>query len=52
MDAEIESALEADSVFRVGRVSGVHGRRVQVRVDKLKNGSHLFYRGGLVGATP
>jgi len=48
MDAETESALEADSVFRVGRVSGVHGRRVQVRVDKLKNGSHLFYRGGLV----
>ncbi len=48
MDPEIEEALEADAVFRVGRVSGVRGRRVQVRVDKEKNSSHLFYRGELV----
>lgn len=48
MDAEVERALEGDAVFRVGRVSRISGRRVQVRVDKEKNSSHLFYRGELV----
>jgi hypothetical protein len=48
MDAEIRQTLEGDAVFRVGRVSRVSGRRVQVRVDKEKNSSHLFYRGELV----
>lgn len=43
-----EWALEQDAVFRVGRVVSVDGRRVRVAVDKLKNGSHLLYRGGLV----
>lgn len=40
--------LEQDAVFRVGRVVSVEGRRVRIAVDKLKNGSHLLYRGGLV----
>lgn len=43
-----ESVLDQDAVFRVGRVVSVDGRRVRVAVDKLKNGSHLVYRGGLV----
>ena len=40
--------LDQDAVFRVGRVVSVEGRRVRIAVDKLKNGSHLLYRGGLV----
>jgi len=43
-----ENVLDQDAVFRVGRVVSVDGRRVRVAVDKLKNGSHLLYRGGLV----
>jgi len=43
-----ENVLDQDAVFRVGRVISVDGRRVRVAVDKLKNGSHLLYRGGLV----
>ncbi len=43
-----ESVLDQDAVFRVGRVVSVDGRRVRVAVDKLKNGSHLLYRGGLM----
>jgi len=41
-------AVEQDGVFRVGRVVSVEGRQVHVAVDKLKNGSHLLYRGGIV----
>ena len=40
--------IDQESVFRVGRVVSVDGRRVRIAVDKLKNGSHLLYRGGLV----
>ncbi|AOZ72290.1 hypothetical protein BK816_02390 [Boudabousia tangfeifanii] len=40
--------LDQDAVFRVGRVVSVDGRRVRIAVDKLKNGSHLLYRGSLV----
>jgi DNA helicase HerA-like ATPase len=43
-----ESLLEQDTVFRVGRVVSVEGRRVRIAVDKLKNGSHLLFRGGVV----
>lgn len=43
-----EAVLEQDAVFRVGRVISVDGRRVRIAVDKLKNSSHLLYRGGLV----
>lgn len=40
--------LEQDTVFRVGRVVSVEGRRVRVAVDKLKNSSHLLFQGGIV----
>lgn len=40
--------LEQDTVFRVGRVLSVDGRRVRVAVDKLKNSSHLLFQGGIV----
>lgn len=40
--------LEQDTIFRVGRVVAVEGRRVRVAVDKLKNSSHLLYQGGIV----
>ena len=40
--------IDQEAVFRVGRVVSVDGRRVRIAVDKLKNGSHLLYRGGLV----
>jgi len=43
-----EDLLQDDSVFRVGTVSAVEGRRVRVSVDKLKNGSHLLYKGDIV----
>jgi len=43
-----EEAIDQEAVFRVGRVVSVDGRRVRVKVDKLKNGSHLLYDGGLV----
>lgn len=43
-----EDARDQQAVFRVGTVVSVDGRRVRVAVDKLKNGSHLLYRGGLV----
>ncbi|MFA4084526.1 ATP-binding protein [Mycobacteroides salmoniphilum] len=40
--------LAQDTVFRVGRVVSVEGRRVRVAVDKLKNSSHLLFQGGIV----
>ena len=43
-----EPLLEDAAVFRVGRVVLVEGRRVRVAVDRLKNGAHLLYRGGIV----
>lgn len=43
-----EEFLQNDSVFRIGRVVSVEGRRVRVSVDKLKNGSHLLYKGEIV----
>lgn len=43
-----EDVAAQDAVFRVGRVVSVEGRQVRVRVDKLKNGSHLLFQGGIV----
>lgn len=40
--------VEQDAVFRVGKVVSVEGRQIRVAVDKLKNGSHLLYKGGVV----
>lgn len=43
-----EESFQNDSVFRIGRVVSVEGRRVRISVDKLKNGSHLLYKGDIV----
>jgi hypothetical protein len=43
-----QDAVEQETVFRVGRVVSVEGRQVRVSVDKLKNSSHLLFRGGIV----
>lgn len=43
-----KDTVEQDAVFRVGRVTGIEGRQVRVSVDKLKNSSHLLFRGGIV----
>ncbi|WP_298873313.1 DUF87 domain-containing protein [uncultured Microbacterium sp.] len=45
---DVDAELQRDAVFRVGRVTAVEGRRISVQVDKLKNGAHLLYRGGIV----
>lgn len=45
---DVDEDLQRDAVFRVGRVTAVEGRRISVRVEKLKNGAHLLYRGGIV----
>ena len=37
-----------DSIFRIGKVVSVEGRSVRVKVDKMKNSSHLLYNGELV----
>jgi len=36
------------SVFKIGIVCSVDGREVRVKVDKLKNSSHLIFKGELV----
>lgn len=43
-----EEVLSQHAVFRVGRVVSVEGRRVRIGVDKLKNGPHLLFQGGIV----
>ncbi|MDK7142354.1 MULTISPECIES: ATP-binding protein [Actinomycetaceae] len=43
-----DDQLDKEAVFRIGKVVSVNGRRVRVAVDKLKNTSHLLYRGGIV----
>lgn len=41
-------AVLNDSIFRIGEVIAVDGRKVKVQVDKLKNVSHLLYKGELI----
>lgn len=43
-----DAYLQRDAVFSVGKVVSVEGRRVRVAVDKLKNSSHLLYKGNVV----
>lgn len=43
-----EALLQHDSVFCVGSVVAVDGRRVRIIVNKLKNSSHLLYKGKIV----
>ncbi|MFU9026797.1 ATP-binding protein [Rhodococcus erythropolis] len=48
MATEDQDLIEQLAVFRVGTVTSVDGRRIRVSVDKLKNGSHLMFKGGIV----
>ena len=43
-----EAILQHDAVFNIGKVTSVEGRRVRIVVNKLKNGSHLLYKGDIV----
>ncbi len=43
-----EEILKRDAVFSIGKVTSVEGRRVRIAVDKLKNSSHLLYKGEIV----
>lgn len=40
--------LNLEDVLRIGKVTAVKGRTVEVLVDKAKNGSHLIYNGSLI----
>lgn len=44
----VEHGLQHDAVFYIGTVVAVDGRRIRVGVDKLKNTSHLLYKGTIV----
>ncbi|MGQ4003375.1 ATP-binding protein [Francisellaceae bacterium CB52] len=37
-----------DSIFKIGEVLSVDGRRIKVKVDKSKNSSHIMYKGELL----
>ena len=43
-----DDTLKRDAVFTIGKVTSIEGRRVRIAVDKLKNSSHLLYRGEIV----
>lgn len=40
-----------DSIFKVGEVLSIDGRKVKIKVDKSKNNSHIMYKGGLLKNT-
>lgn len=46
--ADTNSKLQKDSIFKVGRVTSVDGRRIRVIVDKSKNSANLLYNGDLI----
>ena len=37
-----------DSIFKIGQVISIDGRKIQVSVDKTKNSSHIVYQGELL----
>ena len=37
--------IEKESIFRIGEVFSVDGRKIKIKVDKNKNTSYLFYQG-------
>jgi uncharacterized protein len=37
-----------DSIFKVGQVISIDGRKIQISVDKTKNSSHILYKGELL----
>ena len=40
-----------DSIFKIGEVLSVDGRKVKIKVDKTKNNSHIMYKGELLKNT-
>lgn len=40
--------ITQDSIFKIGEVISVDGRKVRVKVDKSKNTSHTLYKGELL----
>ncbi|MBU4216664.1 ATP-binding protein [Candidatus Parcubacteria bacterium] len=44
----IQSSLTKESIFIVGYVSSIEGRKVRIRVNKNKNASHLLYNGEIL----
>lgn len=47
-NSSIQESLLKDSIFIIGTVSSVEGRRVKIKVKKDKNLSHLSYKGRIV----
>ncbi|MFT6921925.1 MAG: DNA helicase HerA-like ATPase [Crocinitomicaceae bacterium] len=43
-----KESLELDTILKIGRVTGVKGRTIEVLVDKSKNSSHLVYKGEVI----
>lgn len=48
MKNRVDNILQENSIFRIGTVFSVEGREVKVKVDKVKNASHLLYKGTLI----
>lgn len=48
MENRVDNILQENSIFRIGTVFSVEGREVKVKVDKVKNASHLLYKGTLI----
>jgi hypothetical protein len=46
--SNINEILLKESIFIIGTVSSVEGRKIKVKVKKDKNLSHLSYRGGII----
>lgn len=44
----VDNIIQENSIFRIGTVFSVEGREVKVKVDKVKNASHLLYKGTLI----
>jgi len=47
-DTDLLAEIIEDSIVKIGRVVSVHGRTVEIKVDKAKNTSHLLYKGELL----
>ena len=45
---ENDEQILKDSIFKIGKVTSVKGRSVEIKVDKSKNTSHLLYKGKLL----
>lgn len=48
MANRVGDIIQENSIFRIGTVFSVEGREVRIKVDKVKNASHLLYKGALI----